>query len=142
MTSNIWSILCKEIINDSRTNQHSYINCIEEIEVSKLPSDLGAFYIGTLWVKSSNDVEDLKLRFTRINPSGSKEHSFVIDNIRMGSKRHRVNVAVGEFKIKEEGTYRIIIESFNNEKWNIEKEIPFDVRLNKSVIKHKKDKES
>lgn len=51
MIENVWCILCKEIIQDSRTKLISYMNCFEELATRKLPGIAPPFSIGTSWRK-------------------------------------------------------------------------------------------
>jgi len=133
MIENVWCILCKDVITDSKTNLVSYLNCFEGITVLKLPGNLLPFAIGTLWIKTSEEEKILKVRIRSLAPSGEEKPLEAKDMV-MKTKRHRFNLVIEGFPIKEEGTYKFIVELFQGEKWEFIKELKLDVNIGKSQI--------
>jgi hypothetical protein len=131
MINNIWSIVCANIIIDSRTNLVSYINCLEELSTPKLPVIVPMISIGTLWERSA-EGEDLAVRISLETPSGTRKEIFKNENMVMEKMRHRVNIEIGGLAFEEAGTYNFIIENLDKKSWKAAKRIPIHInKINK-----------
>ena len=127
MIENIWSIVCADIITDNRTNLVSYINCLEELSVPKLPVVVPLISVGTLWEKSDED-DNLTIKVNLESPAGSKKELFKSESLKMEKKRHRVNVEIGGLTFEETGIYNFIIEYLNKKEWKVAKKIPIHIK--------------
>lgn len=129
MVENVWCILCKEIVEDSRTHLMSYINCFEEMVTKKLPGNAPPFGIGTLWRRTTEDIDIFKVKISLSDPSGNKKVILESQDIEMKKKSHRLNLLLEGLSISQEGKHKFIIELFNEGNWIVVKELHLNIRI-------------
>ena len=117
MINNILCIVCKDIVEDSKTRMVSYLNCIEQVAVKKFPAHLPELTLGTTWLKDSDIVETLKVRVKLFFPDGEEKILLETPDNEVKGLRHRVNCVVVGFPLKQAGMYRLVVEKFNKETW-------------------------
>jgi len=81
MLENIWNVICKDVITDQQTNSVSYLNCLEEVILPKIPLALPSFNIGTLWQNKSDAPEIIKVKIDIKTPSGNRKTLLETDDI-------------------------------------------------------------
>ena len=131
MIKNIWCVICQYMIT-SNQNLVSYINCLEEITVPKLPVSIPPVTLGSLWEKSGAEAVIFKVRGWVELPSGTKKYNFETADIKFDKKKHRVNFVIEGLQLEEEGVYNFAIECFDGGKWNFVKRIPLYVKRGRS----------
>lgn len=131
MFENIYNIICKEIIEDKRTNLSTYLNAFEEIITSKLPGNLPPFSIGTLWRKTSDQPEFLKIRIRFQEPNGSERVLIETQSMEVKNRSHRLNLILEGFPIGGEGIHKFLIELSVDKEWVLTKELLLEVKLGK-----------
>ncbi len=137
MIANLWNILCKDIVTDQVTNAVSYLQCIEGLSTAKLPADLPAINLGTLWLIEPDKSKQIKfrMRLTIERPDGSKQKLLETpEKVYAQKKRERINFQLVGMPIKSEGIHKFIIEYSDGKEWNISNDILLEI----SLIKKKK----
>ena len=129
MIKNLWSVLCQTVITDERTNSVSYINAIENVIVSKIPFRFPTISLGTLWTKSTNEDERLKIRIKFVSPSNDEKILIEPDPIVLKLKNHRLNILMDGLLIEKEGLYKFIVENLDGDQWKLANEIFLNVSL-------------
>lgn len=129
-------ILCKDVLLDKETNAVSYINCIESLETTKLPSNLFPVTLATLWCvdlqKETRCV--LKLRLILVRPDGSRETLFETPNKVLETNLDRINFHLKGLPIKEEGRHRFLFEYYQDGQWvPADRDTFLDIRLKKDL---------
>jgi len=129
MIENVHCIICKDIVQDSRTQLVSYINSFDEMATKKLPGNAPPFSLGTLWRRTTEQVESFKIKISLLDPSGSQRVLLESQNIEMKNRSHRLNLLLEGLPISQEGKYKFIIELFNGENWVSVKELVLVIRI-------------
>ena len=117
MIKNVLCIFCKDIIEDARTKMISFINCIDEIVVQKLPIKLPELNFGSTWIKDSMEEENLKVRIRLIHPEGKEKIILETQGEKVTKKHHRINCAIAGLPIENIGTYKFILDQNINDAW-------------------------
>ncbi len=119
----IWSILCSDHFTDSRTNQISLINIIENIDVKgNFTAVLGIpMWLVILWERSdinSTEPENFRYRLPIQQPgegeliASPKEHTHTIEKLRL-----RTRTAMQGLPLHGDGKLEIIIEVEETDSW-------------------------
>lgn len=129
----IMAVLCSDHVVDSRTNQLSLINIIEEVQVKgDFPAVLGTpIWLVILWEKSdpsSAEPEAFKYRFPVQQPGDGelidspKEHTSTIEKLRL-----RTMTAMQGLPLHGDGKLEIIIQVEESGDWTEAKRVPLFV---------------
>lgn len=137
MIKHIWSILCERISVDQQTNLVSYLTCIEEIAVAKLPAIHSFFALGSTWRTDHPGEDIIKIRLVQISPDGSKKTLIETNDFKLETERHRTNLVLNGIPFDQAGTYVFRIESQSGSAWKTEAEIPLRVILKAPISKGK-----
>jgi len=127
MLENIWNVICKDVITDQQTNSVSYLNCLEEVILPKIPLALPSFNIGTLWQNKSDAPEIIKVKIDIKTPSGNRKTLLETDDINFLKKRHRINFLFPGIEATEYGLHEFYIGLFYDGEWTDHKVIPLYV---------------
>lgn len=123
MPNVIMAVLCSDHVVDSRTNQLSLINIIENVEVKgDFPVVLGiATWLVILWERSdinSAEPESFRYRLPVQQPgegeliASPKEHTHTIEKLRL-----RTMTALQGLPLHSDGKLEIIIEVAETDSW-------------------------
>lgn len=127
MAQLLWALTCKRAITDQETNNISYIDAIEQINVPRLPASYGTqLVISSLW-RRGDEHDLLSIRHRLIAPSGKELAVHCTDPIEMMKPRYRLNIILGGFDIEEEGEYRFNIDVNDSGNWRTVGDIPISV---------------
>jgi Family of unknown function (DUF6941) len=137
MIKHIWSVLCERISVDQQTNLVSYLTCIEEITIAKLPAMHSLFALGSIWRTDHPGEDILKIRLIQISPDRSKKTLIETDDFKLEKERHRTNLILNGIPFDQAGTYVFRIESQSEAIWKTEAEIPLKVTLRAAISKGK-----
>jgi hypothetical protein len=137
MIKHIWSILCERISVDQQTNLVSYLTCIEEIALAKLPAIHSLFSLGSIWRTDHPGEDSLKIRVVQIYPDGSKKTIIETNDFKLEKERHRTNLILNGIPFDQAGTHIFRIESQSDAAWKTEAEIPLKVILKAAILKGK-----
>jgi hypothetical protein len=129
MVENVFCILCKDILEDSRTRLVSYINCFEEMVTKKLPGNAPPFCIGTLWRKTTEGIENFKVKISLSDSSGTQRVLLESQDIAMKDKSHRLNLLLEGLPVTQEGKHKFIIELLYGGNWVLIKELYLTIRI-------------
>ena len=121
---NVWSILCEKSVIDSESNNISFTNILEEIQVTpkegtKLSEGFDsseksipmAFELVTMWKRvGEGDVKEL-IRVELVDPNG-KSIAFGEHTIEMAKslKRLRFRIRFNGLKVTIPGDYRFVVK--------------------------------
>ena len=129
MIRSLWCVLCQAVIIDARTNAVSYVNSIERIVAKKLPVRVPSISLGTLWARTTDGKERLRVRIRFMTPSGDQKAMVDSGEFVMEQKHHRFNILFDGLPLEQEGSHIFIVEYFEDDSWKVAKEIPLEVSL-------------
>jgi len=149
MIKHIWSVLCREALIDSETNNVSLLNIFERLEINiSLPKDITipvdvpiTYELVSLWVKDNlTKEEELDINISIISPENevvnqlSKKMVIPVDKARMRSR-----IKITGLKITKSGNYlfQIAVKEMNSKKFTTEAELPLEVVIHEDVKKSK-----
>ena len=95
----------------------------------KLPGNAPPFCIGTLWRKTTDNIENFKVKISLLDPSGSQRVILESQNIEMKDKSHRLNLLLEGLPFNQEGKYKFIIELFCGGNWVLIKELYLNIKI-------------
>ncbi|MCG2711884.1 MAG: hypothetical protein L6416_06130 [Candidatus Omnitrophica bacterium] len=117
MINNIMCMICKDIIEDSKTRMTSYISCIEEVSAKKFPVKLPSMTLGTTWMKDSDAEEKMMLRIKIIFPNSEEKILLEPPEIKMTKTKHRLNCTIEGLPLTQEGVHRFVVEKLGVSGW-------------------------
>lgn len=128
MFRHVWSVLCERISTDKNTNLVSFLSCVENINVRKLPVNMRNLSLGMRWVKEGEKEELLKLSISLIRPDATEELLFKGEQ-KIEKYGFRCNLILNGMPIKEIGTHTFKIQMYSDNKWTTVQEIPLTVSV-------------
>ncbi|WP_045217547.1 hypothetical protein [Desulfonatronovibrio magnus] len=128
MISNVWSVLCRDIITDQETNSVSYLRCIEEGSAASLPVRIGPLFLGTLWEKTGQEKESIMFRITLQAPGNVSQVLMQTKSVFLDRPRHRLNFRISSLNIADFGTYHVIVEYSQGQEWVQGSRLPVLIR--------------
>ncbi len=128
MAKIVWAIVCRRVITDQQSNTVTYVDAVEQINFSTLPSASPPVTVGTLWQRQEGD-ETLELRLRLLGPDKKLIASDQLQVITLEKPRHRVNVVVDGFEFREEGEHTIVIDQKLKGKWKRVALLPLAIEL-------------
>lgn len=127
-----WVMFCEKALIDSRTNNVSLIDVVEEITVPKVPVVIpNPFFIVSLWVRDAvrkNELEKVDYRIMLVTPK-KKEKQLIKYKFQMEKKRHRTLNGIFGLPIEHEGIHYFSVQQLKNEKWKEEIRVLFDIKI-------------
>lgn len=129
MIVHIWSVLCERISIDRDTNLVSYLTCIEEITVARLPFICPLLAFGSLWQTNRPSKDVLKFRLLLISPEGSEKVLIESEDYVFEKERHRTNIILNGIPFEHPGTYLFRIQKKQAKEWEMMAEIPMKIIL-------------
>jgi len=157
MPEHIFSLLCRNTIIDSRTNNLSIIEVIESIEISGegpenyKKDDVVIFNFGfkivTLWVRSDRiKPESFTFRITLLTPDNKRHPLQPINGDLTKSLRHRTFAEYENLLISGPGTYKFNVElgsgSVGRIRWRKVASIPLDIIFKIPIASKTKSKKA
>lgn len=137
MITNLWSVLCKDIVTDQKTNLVSYLNCLEGLTALKLPANLPLVSLGTLWLIEPENGKEVKfkVRLSFEKPGNSAKQLLVETPEKIYAKKHRerINFELSGLHIDMIGKYKFVIEYNDGVDWNIIGDVFLDVEIGENV---------
>lgn len=124
MANVLWAVLCQDTVVDSRSNQISIINVIDQFNPKvPLPTILGLQAIlVVVWEKQKlerEEAEDIRYRFLIVHPDGEEvppsEGNELSGSIE--KKRLRTLTNMLGIPIKQPGILRILIQEEVGQEW-------------------------
>lgn len=147
MIKHIWTVLCRESLIDSETNNITLINVFEKLEVNvSLPSKTDAtvhipitYELVTFWAKTDSEkAEEADVKILIISPSGEvlKEVSRKL-TIPLNIKRTRARLKISGLKIIESGDYvfRVTLREKDKKRYITVAEVPLQVEVQRKAKK-------
>ncbi len=128
MISNVWSVLCRDIITDQETNSVSYLRCIEEGSAENLPVRIGPLFLGTLWEKTGQEKESIMFRITLKAPDKKNQALMQTKSVYLDRPRHRLNFRISSLNIEVFGTYHVVVEYSQGQEWVQASRLPILIR--------------
>lgn len=128
MISNVWSVLCRDIITDQETNSISYLRCIEEGSAASLPVVIGPLFLGTLWEKTGQEKEAITFRITLQTPDKASQNLMQTKPVFLDRPRHRLNFRINSLNIDSFGTYHVVVEYNQGQEWIQASRLPILIR--------------
>lgn len=123
----MWALVAQRILTDRQSNTVSYIEAVESLTTSRLPSALPPAVVGTTWLRDSED-DAPKIRFWVGAPSGEEVVTFVSATLDFRTHtRQRVDLDLRGMPINEAGRYVIRIDQSDGDQWRPEGEIPLEI---------------
>ena len=128
MIRNIWSVLCRDIITDQESNTVSYIRCIEEGAAANLPAQIGPVFLGTLWEKAGKEPETVAFRVVLVSPTQKRQAVLQSRPVVIDRARQRLQFRLNVLQLGEYGSYTLLVEFNQNEKWETAARLPILIR--------------
>jgi len=128
MALHVWSILAQTVLVDQFTNSVSFIQVVEGFTVSALPAIAPQMMLGSLWSRTGNETA-VHSRVKVIAPDGSEALS--IDNRPPGliEAKARTITHLAGYQLTLPGTYQVLVEQRQADRWEAEAAIPFEVNV-------------
>lgn len=146
MIKHIWSVLCRESIIDSETNNISLLNVFEQLsaDVSISAPDKKhtrvnvpiKYEVVSLWSKLSNKKVNARIEVEIVDPQGQNLKSFTQElefPAKMRRMRSRLRITGMSLTVPGDYKYKIKIKEENQDKYIAVAELPLQVELKKEV---------
>ena len=145
MIRHVWTVYCREVLIDKRTNNVSMIQAIESIGLSVGGDEIDSgedinvpfnSWLITLWARKAWDTPvTSKMRIRFIGPDGSELiNSTTIVNLQE-HRRNRANAEMNGLRVKESGVYEWVVERLEDDRedsWVEEARIPVGIEIERS----------
>lgn len=109
-----WLVLCSKVIQDSQSNNLTFVNCLEQISAIDFPSMHPGFGFGALLRAESPVSEDLpvEIHFVRLGGDGAKDEKVIGFNgeWRVGTQRTRVFMNFPMLRLYNPGPIRFRLD--------------------------------
>ena len=128
MIRNIWAVFCRDIITDQETNSVTYVRCIEEGAAARLPANIGPLFLGTLWEKSGAEPETAMFRVVLVTPNQKRQPLLQSRPVVIDRPRHRLQFRFNALNLDEFGTYTILVEFNQDDRWETAARLPVLIR--------------
>lgn len=128
MLRNVWAVLCRDIITDQETNSVTYVRCIEEGTAASLPVRIGPVYLGTLWEKAGQKPVNVQFRVSLVTPDNTRQTLVQTKTLVMDRARHRLHFRLKAISIEDFGTYLVLLEGRQDQKWIQAARLPVLIR--------------
>lgn len=130
-----WALCSKQVIVDSKSNNLSLIEILEQFNVSDLPIVIPQiYYLASMWGKDSSfENKEETFRFKIVitsNPEKPPENEGIEAELKIPQDKKRVRhlVSIQGIPIQEEGTLYFIIYLKSEDTWKEVHRIPIDVK--------------
>jgi hypothetical protein len=133
MPEHIWTLCCENAIIDSRTNNLSLINLLEQLNVPPGAKVIGMrMMLVTLWSKSQDVAVAERFRSRALWELPGGERIFGTEEMEQeipaDTHRLRVLLEVGGVPFREGGYYHFVVEKMSAEdKWETVTRLPLEV---------------
>jgi hypothetical protein len=105
----------------------SYINAVEGITSSQLPSPSPPVVVGSLWEREGTE-EGLASRVRVLSPKGDVVSVVEAKSGRFGeARRMRSNISIGGFTVSSTGIYEVVVEQQSGDDWIEEARLPLSI---------------
>jgi hypothetical protein len=141
MARHVWSVLAQMILVDQFTNGVSFIQIVEGFTVSALPAIAPQMMLGTLWSREGSETA-VHARVRVVAPDGSE--ALVLENRppSLVEAKARTITHLAGYQLNLPGSYRVLVEQRQADRWETEATIPFEVNVVSSadlakIIEHR-----
>jgi hypothetical protein len=126
MARHLWSIPCALMLTDQLSNSVSYVQAIESLSTTQLPTIAPAFSVGSLWLREKEEsVAHTRIRV--VAPDGAVVYEVALEPMYFRHfVRMRQQSVIGGFSITRAGTYEIRVEQQRGADWVVEARLPIE----------------
>jgi len=136
MIEHVWTVLCTKSIYDSETNNVSFIEVLEQINLQRdvsFPINIGIqLDLVSLWVRSPHDEPTQgTARVTFITPSKERSDLLELPIDLTKSERHRTRFRFLGLPIKELGYHYFLVQyrEEGKSRWRQAAKVPLSIKL-------------
>jgi hypothetical protein len=126
-----WAIPCLRAITDRESNNVTYVDTIEQLQIPQVPFLLPPFVVGTAWERDSLE-EHIEMRVRIVDPENN-----ILGEINGNLHdptylRHRANFT---FMVPTTsiGRHRVLVEQRVRDGWHLDAEIAIDVAIDSAI---------
>ncbi len=103
--------LCRDVFIDQLTQAFSFINILEYVFVSSLPTNITDIKLGALWSVESANERQYTVHAILIRPDGSMETLLKRSVTNFTPPFHKMYMRIANIALHVEGLYRIALET-------------------------------
>ena len=144
MIKHVWTVVCSNTVIDINTNNISFYNVIEQLNIAESPKPKGVLPIHlelvTLWIRDdTNAPVKGESRVSFVNPSGEK-HFAATPPVDLSEKeRVRNLLRFDGIPVETSGRYYFLVEVRSNDKWIEAASVPLTVNFSSSRSEEQKE---